>query len=141
MRKLLPANAVLVGQSLQSDIDWLGLQEGVDFARSVDLSEQFKCYNPRFGNTSFFSLQHEAAVLLGAKPSAGAHDPAQDAQWSVQLYNKFVAPANSATLLKDARQKLLRIRPQPSVAKLLNYQHEGVCMAKFFKEKCICKQP
>ncbi|CAK9090195.1 unnamed protein product [Durusdinium trenchii] len=85
LKRLLPADAVLVGQSCASDIEWMMLEKGVDFAEVVDLGEIFKGYNARYGNYSVHSLQHEARVLLG-KTARGAHDPAWDAQVSVALY-------------------------------------------------------
>ena len=65
IKGFLGPDAVLVGQEIQSDIKWLQLQEGVDFKSSVNLTELFKVYNPRFNDYSKFSLQHEANVLLG----------------------------------------------------------------------------
>ena len=65
IKGFLGPDAVLVGQGIQSDIEWLKLQEGVDFGSSVDLAELFKVYNPKYNNYSYFKLQHEANVLLG----------------------------------------------------------------------------
>ena len=65
IKGLLGPDAVLVGQGIQSDIKWLKLQEGVDFGSSVDLAELLKVYNPRYKNYSYFSMEHEANVLLG----------------------------------------------------------------------------
>ena len=64
VKALIGPNVVLVGQGVQSDIAWLDLKVGVDFASSVDLGNLFKTYNSRYGNYSFFSLQHEANMLL-----------------------------------------------------------------------------
>lgn len=130
--------AVLVGQSIQSDIEWLQLEEGVDFSESVDLAQHFKAFNPRFGSTSFFTLQHTANTLLKNTSMTGSHDPEDDARSSVRLYNEFVLQPHK---LPNAHKQLLRVRPAPSIAKQLGHSFEGVCMAKFLPDKCICGQP
>ena len=64
VKALLGPNVVLVGQSVISDVEWLHLEQGVDYSRRVELGELFETYNPRYGNYSFFSLSHEANLLL-----------------------------------------------------------------------------
>lgn len=106
----------------------------------MDLAEIFKTYNPRYKNTNFFSLRHEAQTLLAeGRTGATTHCPADDARSSVLLYNRYVVDAPHE--LEAAKAKLLSRRPEPSVAKVHNYAYEGVCMAKFFKAKCTCGQP
>ena len=63
-RALLGPDVVLVGQRIDCDIKWLHLQQGRDYAGIIDLAEVFKAYNRRYGNYSFFSLAHEANILL-----------------------------------------------------------------------------
>ncbi len=75
---LLGSDVILVGQGVENDIRWLGLQQGVHYSRAEDLSEHFKVYNPKYANWNFFSLRHEADVLLGST-SSGSHDASQDA--------------------------------------------------------------
>ena len=41
IRTTLPKDAVLVGQSIDHDIEWLGLQKGVDYRDFVDLADIF----------------------------------------------------------------------------------------------------
>lgn len=41
IRTTLPKDAVLVGQSIEHDIEWLGLEEGVDYRAYVDLADIF----------------------------------------------------------------------------------------------------
>ena len=64
VKALLGRDVVLVGQGIQSDIDWLYLRQGVDYAEKVDLGEMFKTYNSRYSNYSYFSLSHEANTLI-----------------------------------------------------------------------------
>eukprot|EP00042_Codosiga_hollandica_P059540 m.919783 g.919783 ORF g.919783 m.919783 type:complete len:222 (+) comp60199_c0_seq1:336-1001(+) len=139
LRGFLGPDVVLVGQSIQNDIAACGLRQGIDFHSFEDLAEHFKTFNAKFGRFNFFSLRHEAEVLLG-KPASGTHDAADDAIVSIELYNRFCRPG-SESALKTARSRLLATRPAPSVAKLLNYRYEGVCMAAYFPEKCFCGRP
>ena len=64
VKSLLGPDMVLVGQGIVSDIKWLELNEGTDFQDFVDLGKLFKGYNPRYGNYSYHTLQHEANTLL-----------------------------------------------------------------------------
>ena len=64
VKALLGRDAVLVGQSVKSDIEWMKLEQGKDYSSTVELSDMFETYNPRYGNYSRFSLAHEANVLL-----------------------------------------------------------------------------
>merc|ERR1712187_734824 len=139
LKQELPKNAILVGQNIDSDIAWMKLTCGVDFADKVDIAQFFKGYNARYGNYCMHSLEHEARVLLGKTPPMEAHDPAWDAQESVELYKKAIG-AEPGDLL-NMQQMLIAQRPFPSIAKRNNYQLDGVCMAKFMPKFCICGQP
>eukprot|EP00419_Tripos_fusus_P003499 CAMPEP_0172670572 /NCGR_PEP_ID=MMETSP1074-20121228/10382_1 /TAXON_ID=2916 /ORGANISM="Ceratium fusus, Strain PA161109" /LENGTH=259 /DNA_ID=CAMNT_0013487501 /DNA_START=43 /DNA_END=822 /DNA_ORIENTATION=+ len=139
LKQLLPNDATLVGQNIDSDVSWMQLTPGVDFADLVDIGDIFKGFNPHYGNYSYHSLQHEARVLLRHEPPLGAHDAVWDARASVMLY-KIAACATPGELI-EMRHRLIAQRPAPSVAKLHNYQIDGVCMAKFMKKFCICGLP
>lgn len=140
VRALLGPDVVLVGQGIASDIQWLQLQAGCDYARSVDLAEVFRTYNPRYSSYNYWTLRHEATTLLSVGRLAHEeHCPADDARSSILLYRKYVVDAPHE--LEAAKARLLSVRPAPSVAKQLNYQYEGVCMAKFMAARCICGQP
>merc|ERR1711862_98453 len=47
VKERLPTNAVLVGQSIQNDIKWLGLEEGKDFRESFDTAIIFRQRLPK----------------------------------------------------------------------------------------------
>eukprot|EP00697_Spironema_sp_BW2_P015592 gnl/Spiro4/650_TR369_c0_g1_i1.p1 gnl/Spiro4/650_TR369_c0_g1~~gnl/Spiro4/650_TR369_c0_g1_i1.p1 ORF type:complete len:227 (+),score=36.01 gnl/Spiro4/650_TR369_c0_g1_i1:161-841(+) len=140
VRRCLGPEVVLVGQSIQSDIGWLQLQAGRDYARCVDLAEVFKAYNPRYRSFNKFTLRHEATVLLDVgRRGDQYHCSVDDARSSVLLYLKYVV--DQPHLLEDAQQKLLKVRPEPSIAKQLGYTFEGVCLAAFMPKLCTCGQP
>lgn len=64
VKSLLGRDVVLVGQGVKSDINWMELQRGQDYADFKDLGELFKAYNQRYRNYNFFSLSHEANTLI-----------------------------------------------------------------------------
>lgn len=47
LRAHLPPNAILVGQNIQKDVQWLQLAEGVDYFSLVDISGLFRIWNPQ----------------------------------------------------------------------------------------------
>ncbi|GBG25487.1 PAB-dependent polyA-specific ribonuclease subunit PAN2 [Hondaea fermentalgiana] len=109
--KLLPKNAVIVGQAIQHDLDWLRLEEGTHFASSFDIGQLFRMERGP-GRFRYFSLRHEVLHLEGFKGAgvdmqAGAHDPTLDAIYSVRIYQRF-ADAPEEDLLR-ARAKLSRV--------------------------------
>ena len=65
VKAILGPDVVIVGQGLKNVIERLDLKQGEDFSFTVDLAVFFKVYTPRFGNYTFFTLHHEAKVLLG----------------------------------------------------------------------------
>lgn len=64
VRQCLPTNAVLVGQNIGKDIQWLQLQEGRDFTQMMDLTGLFRVWNPKFNSYSVFGQDHLAKVFL-----------------------------------------------------------------------------
>eukprot|EP01083_Nonionella_stella_P061209 159559_1 len=137
LRKCLPSDAVLVGQNIQSDVAWLDLKEGVDFASMVDLSGLWRVWNPRYGMYTKFSLNHEAFCLLNSGQSQ-VHDAAFDALLSVKLYKAFLDFQQSPDRLLQARQLLLSTPPQASFSKQFPY-YDDVCMGN--KKMCRCGAP
>lgn len=137
LRQRLPTYAVLVGQNIAADIRWLGLREGVDFESLIDLSGAFRAFNPTYKNYSYFSLQHEARVLLGVSME-GPHNAITDALISIRLYNKFAQIRNNPAEMEAAQKALLASPLEASFAKK-NPSFEGVCMGN--KKTCTCGQP
>ena len=138
---LLSPDVTLVGQAVANDIAWLQLVQGVHYKDVVDLAQIFATYNPRYKDTSYFSLQHEADTLLGgvAMIGTGPHDPANDAMACIRLHKKYCV--ESPLLLESAKQQLLEKRPPRSFSKKNDYRYEEICLAAYFPEKCCCGQP
>lgn len=137
LRQMLPSFGVLVGQNIAADIRWLGLKEGVDFESLIDLSGAYRVFNPKFNNFSFFSLQHEARVVLGISMD-GPHNAVTDALVSIKLLTRYFELQEDKQAMDAAKQALLAMPPEPSFAKK-NPSFEGVCMGN--KKTCSCKQP
>eukprot|EP00047_Mylnosiga_fluctuans_P001555 m.220881 g.220881 ORF g.220881 m.220881 type:complete len:274 (-) comp10474_c0_seq1:71-892(-) len=137
LRNLLPPHAVLVGQNIAADIRWLGLRETVDFESLIDLSGAYRVFNPKFNSYSYFSLQHEAKVLL-QHAMEGAHNAMTDAIVSVRLFNLYMQLKSNPEELERARQALIAVPLEASFAKR-NPSFEGVCMGN--KKTCTCGQP
>lgn len=66
------------------------------------------------------------------------HCPETDCEATLRLFEAYYGQTRA---LEDAKKKLLARRPAASWAKNNNYKWEGVCMAAFMPEKCICGQP
>lgn len=139
LKRHLPKEAILVGQKIDHDIEWMRLTKGIDFQDSVDLADVFKGWNSKYNNFAYHSLIHEAQHVLKITIDASQeHDPALDATLSVQLWNKV---KEDPSKLPQYQQMLIRNRPAQSVVKRLDWRYEGVCLSKFNQRKCICGMP
>ena len=128
---------LLVGNGIQNDITWLELVKGEDFSDCVDLAEMFKAWNPKYGQFNKYSLAHLCKQLLGAT-IADTHCPKEDAVLSIRLYNRF---KDDKSGLERAKNSMVGKIAPITFAKKNNYRYEGVCMAAYYPEKCICDAP
>lgn len=64
----------------------MGLEKGVDYARSVDIADHFRVWNPRHSTWMYFSLARLAYGLLNNSIQNGAHSSAEDAEVSMTLF-------------------------------------------------------
>jgi len=140
LKKHLPKQAILVGQNIGHDIEWMSLTVGTDFQDSVDTSEVFKGWNSKYNHMTYHSLLHEAQYVLKISTidASKEHDPTMDATLSIQLWNKV---KEDPSRLPHYQQMLIRNRPSQSVSKRLGWRYEGVCMSKFNPATCICGMP
>jgi len=137
VKKILPTTALLVGQSVTKDTEWLGLKEGVDFAGVIDLNGLWRAFHPTYKNYSYFSLHHKSKCLLGYV-HVGAHDPITDALIGMQLYNLYTQLEHYPSELNAAYQLLLQMPRDESFAQK-NGTYDGVCMGQ--KKTCKCGSP
>ena len=73
LRSHLPPNAILVGQNIKKDVEWLQLVEGLDFASMIDLAALFRVWNHERQQYTNFSQDHAAKVWLQI-PDRERHD-------------------------------------------------------------------
>mmetsp|Transcript_58134 Transcript_58134/g.125647 ORF Transcript_58134/g.125647 Transcript_58134/m.125647 type:complete len:346 (+) Transcript_58134:61-1098(+) len=139
LRRLLPKESILVGQSIQTDVAWLGLEQGTDFAGMMDLAGLWRVRNPKFGSWTIFGQEHLAKVLLGDDLAGGAHNAAEDAIKSMKLFNLHrQLVARGPEVVEEAK---LRVLAQPlSLSFARRYPtFEGVCMGN--RRMCTCGAP
>ena len=77
IKKILPQNGILVGQAIDHDVEWLGLVEGVDFGRMLDISDIFRQRMP--------SVLNVAADVVKKKEEeeGGYHPPSSSSNGNV----------------------------------------------------------
>lgn len=71
IKETIPANAIIVGHSVQNDIDWLGLEKGTHFKDSIDIAEIFRQRVPRFLTLAANVIKAELEEMGGAADSNG----------------------------------------------------------------------
>ena len=142
LRTALPKHAVLVGQNIGKDVQWLGLEEGQDFENMLDLAGVWRVWNKKYNSWSVFGQDHLVRVLLGVDMGA-QHNAAMDALKSIRLFNYWhyhesLPDGAGKQALEEAKQRLLDTPPEPSFAKL-NPSFEGCCMGN--RKTCTCGAP
>ncbi|GFR50432.1 hypothetical protein Agub_g12653 [Astrephomene gubernaculifera] len=141
VRTALPRHAVLIGQNIRQDVQWLGLKEGTDFEGMMDLQGLFRVWNDKFRSWSVFAQSHLARVLLDWRDAEGPseHDAVEDARKSMALFNhhRHVLQTDPRAM-QAAQQALLAAPVEPSFARR-NAVFEGVCMGN--RKTCVCGAP
>lgn len=139
LRTHLPPNAVLVGQNIAKDVEWLGLVEGKDFGRMVDLAALLRVWNSKFGSFTYFAQDHYASVWLGVhRTEADTHDAVADAVLSMRLFHAYSAVQHDAAKVGAMGERALATPHKPSFAKL-HPEFEGCCMGN--RQTCRCGAP
>lgn len=138
LRENLPKNAVLVGQNIGKDVEWLQLKEGEDFAGMIDLAVLIRVWNPKYGSYTYFGLDHASSCWLGEANDGKAHNAETDAIKSMKIFNLYCRSQHNAEELGRMQQALMSKPVAPSFAKL-NPDYEGCCMGN--KKTCVCGAP
>ena len=137
LRSGLPPNAILVGQNILTDVNWLFLQEAQDFGGLMDLAGLWRVFNEKYNSFTYFSLHHEAKALLGILQEP-PHNAATDAILSMRLFNLFKHIERNPSEIARAHKALLSTAVDASFAKQ-NPELDGVCMGN--KKTCTCGAP
>jgi DNA polymerase III alpha subunit (gram-positive type) len=138
LRAHLPPDAVLVGQNIGKDVEWLNLRQGKDFESMMDLAGMYRTWNDKYKTWSIFGQDHVAKVLLGWDNEGVAHDAVTDAVKSIRLFNHHQQLQQTPGAFEAAQQALLATPPAPSFAKR-NPIFDGVCMGN--RKQCSCGAP
>ncbi|PRW05824.1 Small RNA degrading nuclease [Chlorella sorokiniana] len=138
LQAALPTHAVLVGQNIAKDVQWLGLKEGVHFEQMMDLTGLFRVWNPQYKSYSVFGQDHLAKILLNWDTGVGGHDAVGDAVKSIRLFKLHQQLQPTPEQWQAAQAALLATPPQPSFARQ-NPSYEGVCMGN--RKTCTCGAP
>jgi len=89
IRSELPSNAVLVGQNITMDLQWLGLRSGEDFRSFIDLRDLWRSWSAHYKSYTHYSLSHQAKCILGAAP-AEKHSASMDALTTMKLLQCYL---------------------------------------------------
>lgn len=134
VKAALPKDAILVGQNILMDVEWLGLKEGEDFAGMQDLAGLWRVYNTKYNNFTYHSLHHKSKCLTGVR-QVEPHDAATDSIISMRLFNLYTHLKDNKEELEKAH-RLLMETPQDPAFKVLHPEYDGVCMGG--RKTCTC---
>jgi DNA polymerase III epsilon subunit-like protein len=135
-------DAVIVGQTVKGDIDWMKLEAGKHYGKFIDIADSFKTYNAKYGDYSHYSLAQEAWALLNYKMhGANSHSPVVDCQIQLKLYTQFCLDSSKLSAARAKLQSLARLEGFPDFTKgSLRPVIDGVCHFKYNPRKCFCGQ-
>mmetsp|Transcript_22298 Transcript_22298/g.32457 ORF Transcript_22298/g.32457 Transcript_22298/m.32457 type:complete len:259 (-) Transcript_22298:135-911(-) len=134
VRSFLGPNVILVGQNILKDVQWLGLQEGVDYASLIDLVALFRVWNIKRNAWTNFSQDHVARVWLGIGDRA-SHNALEDAGISMALFNCYYSVQHDPHRLQEMQMVTLNTPIQPSYASR-NGSIDGCCLGH--RKTCTC---
>ena len=137
LRQHLPPNAVLVGQNIKKDVEWLNLAEGLDFASMIDLVALFRVWNIIHNGYTVFSQDHVAKVWLGY-PERETHDALNDAAISMSLFNAYRTCQFDENNLRRMQMLTLETPRTPSYS-ATHPTIDGCCLGH--RKTCSCGAP
>lgn len=87
----LPKNAVLIGQNINMDLQWLGLKQGVDFRCFIDLRDLWRSWSDTYNTFTHYSLAHQAKCILNySAAQLQKHSASIDAITEMKLFQYYV---------------------------------------------------
>lgn len=137
LRSLLPPNALLVGQNIKKDVDWLQLVEGLDFASMIDLAGLFRVWNPERNSFTGFSQDHTAKVWLRMSDRV-QHNAVDDACISVSLFNAYRSVQWDINRLQQLQAAMMSTERTPSFSQITP-SIDGCCLGN--RNTCTCGLP
>ncbi|OQR82077.1 hypothetical protein THRCLA_23247 [Thraustotheca clavata] len=120
LKAILPKDCVLVGQSVDKDVEWLGLKEQEDFREIFDVAKLFCMPLPSKTSATkirYFSLRHVVKYLLDESIQESDHDPVVDAVYAMKVFKRFRYLHESPGHRQAVLQTLAKTPQTPSFAK------------------------
>jgi len=137
LRSRLPPNAIIVGQSIYRDIQWLQLVQGIDYQATINLTDLFRVWNPTRGTYTHFTQDHCAKVWLGVDVREH-HEALMDAAISMSLFNTYRTIQWDPNRLYQLQTLTLQAPRVPGFS-TDNPVIDGCCMGN--RKQCICGAP
>ena len=134
LRKYLTPNAVIIGQNIAKDIEWLGLDQGTDYDMLIDLTALFRVWNVQRNSWTMFSQDHIAKVYLNVQDRPN-HDALDDALLSISLFNCYRNIQYNTEYLQHMQMLCMNTPITPSYA-ARNGAIEDCCLGH--RKKCTC---
>lgn len=107
LRSLLSPQAILVGHSIQNDVQWLQLAQGIDYHSLINLSDLFRVWNMNHQSFTYFSQDHIASIWLGMKTEGRQHNAVADAAMAMSLFNAYRTFQFDTNRIFDMQRQML----------------------------------
>lgn len=137
LRAHLSPAAILIGQSILKDVQWLQLAEGVDYFQLIDIQGLFRIWNPARGEYTSFSQDHCAKVWMGVEKRRN-HNAVDDAAICMTLFNAYRMVQWDAPRLYHLQMMTLNAPRIPGFSST-HPVVDGCCMGN--RKKCTCGAP
>ena len=91
LKTILPKQSTIIGQSIEKDLRWLGLEAPRDIAGSFDVAHLFRERNPPQSSSAYrnYGLKHVAKCLMAESIQECDHDPVIDAKYALRVFHQF----------------------------------------------------
>ena len=87
----LPTNAVLIGQNISMDLEWLGFKQGEDFREFIDLRDIWRSWHSYYKAYTHYSLTHQAKCILNyGNSDKQKHSASIDAITTMKLFQYYL---------------------------------------------------
>lgn len=136
LRRVLPKDAVIVGQNISQDATWLNISAPNDYASLLDIAALFRVFDPIRNKWTYFAQDHVASVWLAQiRPPGMHHDALGDAATSMLLLHAYLNMRRDPNTLNLLKSRTLHTPRAPSFA-VLHPVYEGVCQGN--RRLCQC---
>ncbi|KAI9923274.1 hypothetical protein PsorP6_000704 [Peronosclerospora sorghi] len=119
LKRILPMESVIVGQSIKKDLEWLRLHKPQDYKGEFDVADLFRLPMQSTNGIvhyRYFSLRHVVKYLLGHEIQEADHDPIIDARYAMKVFKQFRYLHENPSRRDAVLQTLLKTPRTPSFA-------------------------